>query len=337
MRIRLFSFVFILLTVLACETSIDLFSEKVNQAIVYGVICPNDSLYYIRIQKTFQTANSNEFTINNSDLYFDSVNVRMLGISRDEVIWTKPLTRKLVKKDSGRFPYDNHYLYFCESPLMNNTSDGSIETPEIELFRLDVELPEYGIRTMAETRALGPTRIYLDRYGSKSISCYGDNISKVHFSYDSKGNSSSSSGSYVEFGMKYYYSEYGYEYVNHDSIISVSKDAPFSDGGYLLYPERIFNRIMIGIDKDVEVSTRVLDSIHFFSQISDGAFANYWDTRINREDHDFPPFSNFDHNDVFGMFFSVTKGYETGFFLDQRSMDSLCNGQKWKHLKFRSW
>lgn len=326
-----------LLTVFAsCEYELYLFSQEVEQAVVYGMICPADSIHYIRIEKTFQTNNTDEMNVREEDIHIDSASIQLEGIVEGEIVWRKFFERVSAQKDSGFFPGTNHYLYKCTGLLYGIYQRSSLGRG-VDMIRLNIAIPDLHISATATTRSLGPTTIYLNRYGSKMISCYGDQISKLKLSYPIEGNSNLVGSNYVELGMKFYYSEYGQDWSNHDSIISITPDADFTEGYYVLNPERIFNRILQGIDTNHEVRTRVLDSIHFFSIVPDGPFGEFWETRINRSDRDLPPYSNFDQQEVFGMFCSITKAYETGFYLDQRSLDSLSYGQKWKHLKFKHW
>jgi len=105
-------------------------------------------------------------------------------------------------------------------------------------------------------------------------------------------------------------------------------------GSYIMTPERFCNRVMMGLDLSDSVQVRVLGDIEVEMTLAAKSFGEYLYQSEWEEIADVP-FSNIPGS--IGVFTTKSKGKLSGMHLDGPSLDSLCYGQKWKHLKFVHW
>ena len=107
-----------------------------------------------------------------------------------------------------------------------------------------------------------------------------------------------------------------------------------ASGWYNLTPERLFNPMKQQISDDPMVIARTLDSIDVEIKVPSSVFQQYYNFR-EFWGHTENTYSNF--NFGYGIFTTLRRHRITGFVLERRAMDSLCNGYWYKEMKFRSW
>ncbi|MDD4645444.1 MAG: hypothetical protein PHY99_05610, partial [Bacteroidales bacterium] len=108
----------------------------------------------------------------------------------------------------------------------------------------------------------------------------------------------------------------------------------FESGVYKETPERFFNRIMMGLHLSDTILVRTLGDIevemtYAAERLRDYIYQSNWDGMIETPATTIPG--------AIGVFSTKSKGKLSGMQLDSQSLDSLCNGQKGKHLKFVHW
>ena len=97
----------------SCNKTVDLFDEYKNITVVYGLINPNDSISYIRIEKAFM-ASENIYQIAeipDSNLYSYKLNVKIL--SGDQTIEFDTIT--IYNKTEGIFYAPKMQVYYAET------------------------------------------------------------------------------------------------------------------------------------------------------------------------------------------------------------------------------
>jgi hypothetical protein len=106
------------------------------------------------------------------------------------------------------------------------------------------------------------------------------------------------------------------------------------DGGYLMTPERFYNRLMMGLSRSDTILVRILKRIDVEMTVAGINFSDFtyrviWEGMIEE------PATNI--KGAIGFFSTKSQGGLNGMHLDRISLDSLCYGEKWKDLKFRHW
>lgn len=125
---KIYLFVLITISVFtACEDEIDLTAPYKDIAIVYGLLNPNDTVHYIRIEKAF-LVNDNALlysTIPDSIYYPPGLIAYMIGYNQAGQIIDSIYLHRVVNefpKDSGLFASFNNVLYKGIGPLENNST-----------------------------------------------------------------------------------------------------------------------------------------------------------------------------------------------------------------------
>ncbi|MCK5821146.1 MAG: hypothetical protein KAH17_04640 [Bacteroidales bacterium] len=83
------------------------------------------------------------------------------------------------------------------------------------------------------------------------------------------------------------------------------------------------------------VRTRVFHTMDVQWTLTDSSYSEF-----NRDSKYWQGNLDYPYGQIPGTYgFIVPKIYGelNGLVLDRRTMDTLCNGEKWKHLKFRTW
>jgi hypothetical protein len=137
----LFSISYILLLVFsACETEVDPCDKWQNIPVIYGIIDPDDSVHYIRINKAF-LGNLNAYTMaqESDSITYDptmQIDVRVHAMTtNNRIIKTLEFEKRFIRKDSVNlygqtiFGIQNHHVY-----VSNDTfSYGNVQKYHLEI------------------------------------------------------------------------------------------------------------------------------------------------------------------------------------------------------------
>lgn len=320
---------------IGCNTEIDILTPNSETIpIVYGLLDPFDSIHSVRIQRSFLISDREGAKLQDPDsLYFNNVEVWIRGIANDETKWVYPLEKSFIDKDSGAFTGENHHVYQLRDTLpiqVLGSSSRVAGRPDIEKIELNIKIADIDVELIQDAPVFSPVVVY-GKPSSKVASVYGVSVTQFHSSTKSMD---------LEARCNFHEAAFNVH------IVEITKDGSyeksirwhtsngFSDG-YVLSPERLFNRIMMGLIGSDSVNARVFKSFDVEITLALRNFGDYqanlspWEGMIEY------PISGIEN--AFGFFFTKTKGELVGIGLDRRSLDSLCYGSKWKHLKFKHW
>lgn len=312
----------------ACSSDLDIIYEHETVPVVYAIINPYDSVHYVKVQKTLTINIKDDWNKLNSDsLQFDKVDVYLSGKKDDQIEWTVQFSKTPVVREDGFFPAEGAmaFVYYGCLPI-------EYGRPEQDSLILEVTIHDLNLTTRAAAPILHPAEIinYKSRY---SIYVYGSYPSVYALSPT---------------GDNYFNSDYSVRYqqiefrVHYREIFTDHEEAKelwwatcegWDDNAYFITPTRLFNPILNGLSDDETVVYRKLDSIDIALMKPNRFFDNYWMVREYWEDSDRPPYTNFDNS--YGMFFTIARDEWTGMQLFWRDLDSLCEGQYYKGMKFR--
>ena len=132
----------------SCENEVHINAPWKETIVVYGLLNPNDSVQYIKINKAFLNENISALTAakTSDSLYLDSVNVRLICAATGQNILLKRTNEKL--KDSGLFANNVNYLWKTHEPIYENQE-----------YVLEVENPISKNKATARTVTIGKAKI----------------------------------------------------------------------------------------------------------------------------------------------------------------------------------
>jgi len=142
----------------SCETKVDLNAEYKDITVVYGLINPNDSLHYIKINKVFlpdDGVNANTLAANQTNFNYAAdeltATVEEIHATNGNVLTTYNLirTENEIPKDEGVFDNSINVLYKFVEPAINRES---IYKLKIYNSKLDKEIT-------SETLIVGTTSV----------------------------------------------------------------------------------------------------------------------------------------------------------------------------------
>lgn len=320
----------------ACETDFNILTPTFQTTpIIYGIIDPYDSIQSVRIERSFLIRDKQGAQLQDPDsLYYDSVQVFLTGLVKDQETWRIELKKTSVEKDSGSFTGQNHHVYSHTGKLpviLTNASQNDPGRPDIEKIGLTVNILDITKSFHSATPVFSPIRVLNSSHPQTNISLYGDYVS----AFTIYANPGLQGEFYEEKEIRFRvnileYSESGI----YPKYIEWYTSNGFSFGNYKMTPERFYNRVMMGLDRSDSIQVRVLGDIEVEMTLAAKSFGDYvylsnWEGVIDI------PFSNI--QGAIGVFTTKSKGKLSGLHLDKQSLDSLCNGEKWKQLKFVHW
>ena len=108
--------ILVLLVFSSCENTVDINAEWKETIVVYGLLDPNDSVQYIKVNKAFLNQNTSTYTVAqiSDSLYLDSTEVSLRQVNTGRVI--NLIRTNTVKKQPGIFASDVNYLLQTNHP-----------------------------------------------------------------------------------------------------------------------------------------------------------------------------------------------------------------------------
>ena len=309
--------VLIIFIITACETSIDIIKEGPSQPVVYCILNKDDSIHYVRLEKSFSGAKNalNMAKIADS-IYYKSANVRLdfysEGFKYHSII-LEPSTE--IIKDKGIFSSNYHVVYKTTERLPGT---------DISLI---VEIPDLKDIVYANTKMINKSRFINPRMYMTQIGLFYEQPFEIEFI---------GGGPYNELGIQVYYTD-NKNGIIENKMVEIIKTAtlkPNSSGfNYLLREENFLRPLSRAINTDSSVILRKLKQIDLVAYSADQEFLYFKELFQTTNDLNHLPYSNIVNG--YGLLTNRSTAYKTGFTLTRRSLDSLANGRYTRQLKFR--
>ena len=326
----------------SCETEFDSYIESEPVPIVYGVINPNDSLFQIRLTRSFVgEGNALDHAKINDSIYFDEAEVYLEAYRKGNLFQSVKLEKTQIDdRESGVFSSTPNYVY-------QTTKDKLFISPELFTamgveynleLNLSVILPDQQDTVKGYARLIPPPRISNPNNNYQKVYFYGDvpfHMEWVHTFDDN----------YYEILITLKYKEV-YDYHVEDAEVQwilsgIQYNESSIPGGshyfyaYYFRPESFFSQISAAIKEDYYVKGRVIRNIDFTILSSDPSIREY--NRIGElaDDYNGASYSNIENG--FGLFSTYTDVGVSNLRLGQRELDSLAFGRYTKHLNFKNW
>lgn len=106
----------------SCETDVDLLEDYREIPVIYGLINPNDSVQYVRVQRAYLGEGNLLVMAQVPDsIYYNPADIKLslekVSIGANTVISTEDFSVTTeIKKDEGLFTNDGHYLFKLSTP-----------------------------------------------------------------------------------------------------------------------------------------------------------------------------------------------------------------------------
>lgn len=319
------------LSLIGCTSDIDMLTDKSKTVpVVFALINPWDSVHSIRVQRSFLIRDKEGAKLQDSDsLYFEKVDIRMAGLVDGVERFGYDFEKTFVDKDSGDFTGEGHHVYQLKQKLPIELIGGdelNPGRPDIHFLAFTIYI--HDLDTLINHQIPVFSHIIIRNSPiSKKIVIYGYKTTSFSLLYRSGIGSRKLYSGQSKF--LFHISEYG-EGFGYDTVYSY-KGTPNLDK-----PEFFYNRILMSLQNSPKnVRTRVFHTMDVQWTLTDSSYSEF-----NRDSKYWQGNLDYPYGQIPGTYgFIVPKIYGelNGLVLDRRTMDTLCNGEKWKHLKFRSW
>ncbi len=325
---------FLLIGLWNCESEIDILTDEYKTVpIITALINPWDSVHSIRVQRTFLIRDKDGAKLQDSDsLYFNKVDIHLSGIFNGEKKFSYNFEKLFIEKDSGNFTGEGHYIYQLNQkfPISVTGREGySSGRPNIDYLAIEIYIEDIDTLISRNIPVYAPVHIYNQPQPSRVV-IYGDYVSSFHCNSQSNVADVLRTG---ELEFRFHISEYGDSF-GYDTVYT------YKFGAAIAYrfdsPERLLNKILMSLDLSRDsVKTRVFHCMDLYWVLTEPAYAEYnqvlayWQGMIDY------PYSQIPG--MYGIIITKVDGLLSGLVLEKRAMDSLCDGQDYKHLNFKQW
>lgn len=175
-----FKFLFPLLcvfTLSSCSNDLEVLADYKESAAIYGLLDPNLSMQFIKINKVFTNVNAKATDVAKiaDSLYFDTIAPELVENGTGRRI---PLYKaNILLKDSGTFANAPNYLYVTNERIYSN-----------QTYRIELRLPNTGTLVTAETNMVNTPFFQLPvNFGQRVFSVQPVGTIPVSFQSPQKG------------------------------------------------------------------------------------------------------------------------------------------------------
>lgn len=311
--------------------------------VVYGVIHPEDSLYPVRLTKTFiGPASALHYARVPDSLYFKGARVFLETRNlKDELIERVELVETVIDdKEDGLFAEIPNRVfqtdaskihlrpfYFAEKGIPYNIN-----------LHLTAEIPGYDQPVTAQTRLRYAPKITEPRVLFMKIYLYGESTFWMQW------NDTNADGLY-EILVRMHYTDFLDEEEREMTakwvLTGITVNESSFPGGtrkiysYYFRPDNFYSKIRASVPDDPMVVARVAGTVDFIILSSNREMEYYQEIYEISDDYHGSGYSNIQNG--IGLFTTYTSNGIYGLSLGQTELDSLANGKYTKLLKFRNW
>ncbi len=322
-----------LLGLISCDNDIDLISYADPLPIVYGFICPKDSIHEISLKRSFICEKNIPLYASNPDSnYYPNAQVFIeTRVPSGEIMQRTEMFRyELPAKETAMFVSSPNYVYRC---LKKDLFDPNRDVKELR-YVLTINIPNQNKSIIAESLIPPVPEMIVPKEGSKPYPL--NLLSSKSFQFLWQG----SLDFYIEFETRVNYLEEKngewketsishYRQYNHWDKVVLKPGEALINGDWF-YP-------MVGgkIEDDPEVNSRKFISIDFIIKSSDPSFYDYFSYEHLLTDLSTNTFTNITNG--LGIFVAYNKIEWKGYTLNPSSLSQLAIGKYTKHLNFSKW
>lgn len=328
----------------SCETEFDTYIESKATPVVYGVINPDDSLYQIRLSRSFVgPGNAYNYAQNVDSIYYPEAEVYL-----ETYRWGKQLLQsvrldkvQIEDREDGIFAESPNYVYQTDfhnislRPQQFEEMGIPYENNELVLRAI---IPGYQDTIIARTELKAPPNVFNPRSNFQRVYFYGEIPFQMEWTHKSHNN-------YFEVKVIMHYREVledGEREATADWVLTgIEYNENSIPGGtnnfyaYYMRPETFYSQVRASIPNDSLVLGRTIRNVDFIILTSDGTIREY--NRIGEMADDYHGASYSNITNGIGIFTNFSTVGVYNLRLGQRELDSLAFGIYTKHLKFKNW
>lgn len=324
----------LLLVLVSCSEELDIITGAKPVPVVYCIMNPKDSVYKVLLSKTFA---GNQSTLlmaqDTSYIYYRDAQVSMEGWGSGYMIWKTDFHPTSATRDSGLFSSLPGYSYETTDVLMSYFGDkiDYLDELGIEYLRLVIKTPDSDQPAYARILpGLGQPVITYPIYNYKTFNICDTIPYYLEFP--------ASPRLYYDIRCRFRYTEF--TDVTKDCIIDFLIKQNISVTNHQqrqeISPDLFFHQLASNFPPSSDiVSKRIFNSLDIELQVGSESFKTYMNTYYIDTDQSYTLWNCF-HGGI-GLFALINKTALTNLKMDQRTKDSLANGQYTKNLKFSKW
>ena len=314
-----------------------------SSPVVYGVLNPADSVYRVRLTKTFiGEGNAFEYAKEADSLYYSDARVWMETRTKEGAIIQRADMQRTVieERKPGIFATQPNVVYELSEDVFTLKPAGIEELgfPYQVYLHLFAEIPGSDEPLHASSKLQLPPTITQPRFTFYKVYLYSQEPFYMEWINTVMGNM-------YEISVTLNYREVR-EDGEHDQTVSwVLSGIQYNEvsvpGGsryfysYYFRPENFYAQVAANIKRDNKVSGRVAKTLDFEVLSSDQHMRNYRDVYRITDDYRGQGYTNVENG--LGIFTTYTKAGIYGLRLGPQELDSLARGRYTRHLNFLPW
>jgi len=311
--------------------------------LIYGMINPQDSIYNIRLSKTFAGAgNALDFAKIPDSLYYQGAKVFLETRDTSGTLIQRVQMEETVIEDRepGLFAVSPNRIFRTDASQLHLGTDyfSGLGLPYTVNLHVKAVIPGYADTVQAVSLLRSAPRIVQPRNALVKIYLYSDETFWMQW-YDTNKESM------FQILIRMHYTDFladtkremtaewvlsGIE-VNTSSLTGASRTIC----SYYFRPENFYAQISSAIPKDPEVEARVCGKFDFIVLSSDKELEYYRNIYDISDDYHAAGYTNVKNG--YGLFTTYTTTGIYGMTMGPTELDSLAGGRYTSDLKFKNW
>jgi hypothetical protein len=341
---RIFSWLpCILIITCSCKVDFDPTITSDPIPVVYGIISPQDSFYYVRLSKSFIGAgNALDYAKVSDSIYYQ--NARVFLETRD---LTGNLVEKVELKETiiedrleGIFATSPNRIFMTDASKIHLRPEYYTAAGKSYDLNLHVKalIPGYADTVHAVTRLRTVPKLSQPRSTIWKVYFYNEDPFWMQWS-------DTNTESMFQILVRMHYTEYLYDdertKVAEWVLTGIETNSTGLSGStrkvysYYFRPESFYSKIRGAIEEDPEVEARICNKLDFIVLSSNKELDYYQNAYEISDDYHEAGYTNIENG--YGVFTTYSSTGIYGMSLGQTELDSLANGVYTKDLKFKNY
>jgi hypothetical protein len=334
---------FLLLLTYSCETGFNPNITSSPTPLVYGIIQPQDSNYYVRLTKTFAGAGSAyDFAKVPDSIYYRNARVFLETRDLDGKLFERAELSEVTIEDrvSGIFATAPNRIFMTDSSKIHLRPEffSASGQPYTINLHLTAIIPGNSDTIRSVTRLRSAPRLTEPRSTFYKVYFYNEDPFWMQWS-------DTNTESLFQILVRMHYTDFLYdeerEMVAEWVLTGIDANMTSFPGGvrkvfsYYFRPENFYSQIRSVIKTDPEVDARVCRTLDFIVLSSNRELEYYRNIYEIADDYHGAGYTNIQNG--YGLFTTYSTTGIYGMLLGQDELDSLAKGVYTKHLKFKNW
>jgi len=341
--LKTYCILFLLFLASSCETEFNPNITSETTPLVYGIIAPGDSLYYIRLTKTFIGAgNALDYARVPDSIYYPGAKVFLeTRTLQGDLIQQVQLEDYVIEdREPGIFATSPNHIFRTDASAIQLRQEYFTRAGRSYDVNLHVKavIPGYRDTVHSATRLRLAPKLTIPRSTFVKVYFYGEYPFWMEWIDSNKE-------SMFQILVRVHYKDFLYD-SERDMVtewvltgIQVNMTS-FPDGiqkvySYYFRPEHFFNYMQSAIKNDPEVLARVCGKLDFVVLSCNKELEDYRNVYALSDDYHGAGFTNVENG--YGLFTTYSTVGIYGMTMGPQELDSLASGQFTRKLKFKNY